>query len=208
MRSVGMAAFLEPISTVTPEGIGHTTVSACACLYICMCVPLTANGEIGVTACLLGNRLTNNLLKGIRDMKKMEDQLCLSFYRTVSLHLVVFSLFSAGSSVPCSCSALILFCCTLAFHHKILLAVAPLTCTQMLYKVSMHGDVERGDRTHAQTHSISDTNAAATLLAVRSDLRCSLDKPLLLLLQGLLQVQGGVSNTAAVSVVVGLRWAL
>lgn len=161
-----------------------------------MRVPLTANGGIGVTACLLGNRLTNNLLRGIKDMKKMEDQLCLSFYRTVSLHLALFSLFSAGSSVPCSCSALILFCCTLAFHR---------TCTQMHHKVSMHGDVERGDRTHAQTHSISDTNAAAALLAVRSNLRCSLDKPPLLLLQGLLQVQGGVSNTAAVTVVVTSR---
>lgn len=69
----------------------------------------------------------------------------------------------------------------------------------------MHGDVEQGDRTHAQTHSISDTNAAAALLAVRSNLRCSLDKALLLLLQGLLQVQGGVSNTAAVTVVVTSR---
>lgn len=74
----------------------------------------------------------------------------------------------------------------------------------MHHEVLVHGDVGRGDSTHAQTRSISDTNAAAALLAVRSNLRCSLDNPPLLLLQGLLQVQEAVSNIAAFTV--GLRW--
>lgn len=78
----------------------------------------------------------------------------------------------------------------------------------MHHKVEEHSDVERGDSTHAQTHSLSDANAAGTLLAVRSTLRCSLDKPLLHLLQGLLQVQGGLSHPDAVTAVVGLGWPL
>lgn len=61
-------------------------------------------------------------------------------------------------------------------------------------KSQQAGDVGRGDSTHAQTRSVSDTNVAAALLAVRSDLRCSLGNPPLLLLQGLLQVQEAALN--------------
>lgn len=164
-----------------------------------MCVPLTANGGIGVTACLLGNRLTNNLLRGIRDMKKMEDQLCLFLSHCISAPRSLFPLFCRFL-----CALFLLCPHSLLLHSRISSQNFTCCCTQMHHKVSMHGDVERGDRTHAQTHSISDTNAAAALLAVRSNLSCSLDKPPLLLLQGLLQVQGGVSNTAAVTVVVNL----
>lgn len=64
-------------------------------------------------------------------------------------------------------------------------------------KSQQAGDVGRGDSTHAQTRSVSDTNVAAALLAVRSDLRCSLGNPPLLLLQGLLQVQEAASNIPA-----------
>lgn len=71
---------------------------------------------------------------------------------------------------------------------------------------SCQGDVEQGDSTHAQTHSISDTNAASALPAVSSTQRCGPAKPPLLLLQGLLQVQGGTSDPAAVAVVAGLTW--
>lgn len=68
---------------------------------------------------------------------------------------------------------------------------------QCTMKSQQAGDVGRGDSTHAQTRSVSDTNVAAALLAVRSDLRCSLGNPPLLLLQGLLQVQEAASNIPA-----------
>lgn len=72
---------------------------------------------------------------------------------------------------------------------------------------SCQGDPGQGDSTHArETHSISDTNAASAQPAVRSTQRCSPGKPRLPRLRGLLQVQGGMSDLAAVSVVAGLTW--
>lgn len=67
-------------------------------------------------------------------------------------------------------------------------------------KSQQTGDVGRGDSTHAQTCSVSDTNVAAVLLAVRSDLLCSLGNPPLLLLQGLLQVQEAALNITTFTV--------
>lgn len=78
---------------------------------------------------------------------------------------------------------------------------------QIQRRGSCQGDAGQGDSTHAhETHSISDTNAASALLAVRSTQSCGLGKAPLLQLRGLLQVQGGMSDPAALSVVVGLTW--
>lgn len=81
-------------------------------------------------------------------------------------------------------------------HKKKQLLLLP----QRTMKSQQIGDVGRGDSTHAQTRSVSDTNVAATLLAVRSDLRCRLGNPPLLLLQGLLQVQEAALNIPAFTV--------
>lgn len=91
-----------------------------------MCVPLTANGGIGVTACLLGNRLTNNLLRGIGDMKKMEDQRRLSLCRALSLRLILISLVSLFfcASFPL-CSRSFFSCYTLAFRRSFPLTLSP-----------------------------------------------------------------------------------
>lgn len=109
----------------------------------------------------------------------------------------------AVSSVPCCCFTHTFCLCTRilcqkkqAKKTKKLLLLLP-QCTM---KSQQTGDVGRGDSTHAQTRSVSDTNVAAALLAVRSDLCCSLGNPPLLLLQGLLQVQEAVSNIPAFTV--------
>lgn len=102
MRSVSMAAFLSPSPQQPPRGYStqHCVFAClCVCLCLCMCVylrPSDSQRGIGVTACLLSNRLTNNLLRGIRYTEKGEDQLCpsvclsFSFYHFIALCLPFF----------------------------------------------------------------------------------------------------------------------
>lgn len=122
----------------SPRQTLNETVSARVCvfvhLYLC---PFDSQWGIGVTACLLSNRLTNNLLRGIRGIKKGGDHLCLSLFLSItSSHCfsTPLSLFLPFCRFPYAffllshCSLLLL---SHVFFFKILLSVAVSTHAQM-----------------------------------------------------------------------------
>lgn len=168
-----------------------------------MC-PFDNQEGIGVTACLLSNWLTNNLLRGIRDMKKQEDRLCLP----VSLSFIALYCLRTPCSpftVPVSHSALILLCCTFTFWSKIPLPIAPSTQAQMHITLKSQSVVMMSDSTHAQTQTAYQTLMQQPWCWLSHSLCTAVWINHHDVLQGLLQVQEGGHNTAAAVTVVRLR---